>query len=105
MKKTDFLKDNIFSLFFKYLIPSISASLVTSVYIIVDTVIIGKGVGTGAVAALSIVLPVFSVFFGTGLLFGVGGAVLMSFYNGKGDKEKGRTRTGSHHQEMPLLPE
>jgi len=88
MKKMDFLEENIAALFFKYLIPSISASLVTSIYILVDTIIVGKGIGADAVAALNIILPLFSVFFGTGLLFGVGGAVLMSFYNGSGNTKK-----------------
>ncbi len=88
MKKVDFLEENVTSLFLKYLIPSISASLVTSIYILVDTIIVGKGIGADAVAALNIILPLFSVFFGTGLLFGVGGAVLMSFYNGSGNTQK-----------------
>lgn len=84
----DLLKDNTRQLFFRYLIPSISATLVTSIYVLADTIIIGKGIGTMAVAALNLVLPLFTIFFGIGLLFGLGGSVLMSIRRGQGD-EKG----------------
>ena len=65
-------------LFFRYLIPSICGTMVTSIYVLADTIIIGKGIGIDAMAALNIILPLFNIFFGTGLLFGVGGSVLMS---------------------------
>lgn len=78
------------TLFLRYLVPSVSGTLVTAVYILVDTIIVGKGIGADAVAGLNIVLPLFSVFYGTGLLFGVGGAVLMSFSKGQGNQKKAR---------------
>lgn len=76
-------------LFFRYLIPSICGTMVTSVYVLADTIIIGKGIGTTAMAALNIALPVFNLFFGTGLLFGVGGSVMMSICRGRGEHDKG----------------
>ena len=76
-------------LFFRYLIPSICGTMVTSIYVLADTIIIGKGIGIDAMAALNIVLPLFNIFFGTGLLFGVGGSVLMSIARGKGDTQTG----------------
>lgn len=85
MNQRDLTSGNIKGIFFKYLIPSISATLVTSIYILVDTIIIGKGIGEQAVAALNIVLPLFNVFFGIGLLFGVGGSVLFSVNKGQGN--------------------
>lgn len=91
MKKYNLLEDNVKPLFFRYLIPSICATLVTSIYILVDAIIIGKGIGVDAVAALNIILPFFSLLFGTGLLFGVGGAVLVSFSHGRGEHEKAKT--------------
>ena len=86
--KVDLLNDPAKPLFFKYLLPSISATLVTSIYVLADTIMIGKGIGEDAVAGLNIILPLLSLFFGTGLLFGVGGSVLMSFSLGKGEKVK-----------------
>ena len=63
--------------------------MVTSIYVLADTIIIGKGIGTDAMAALNIALPVYNLFFGTGLLFGVGGSVMMSICRGHGEHSKG----------------
>ena len=49
---------------------------------------IGKGVGEDGIAALNIILPVFGVLYGLGVLFGVGGGVLMSVANGAGNHEE-----------------
>lgn len=77
--------ESVSKLFFRYLFPSIAGTMVTSIYILADTIIIGKGIGIHAIAALNIVLPLFNIFFGNGLLFGVGGSVLMSIARGRGD--------------------
>lgn len=91
MQQVDLLKDEPSKLFLRYLLPSISATLVTSIYILADTIIIGKGVGSEGIAALNLLLPLFALFFGTGLLFGVGGGVLMSVANGSGDHRGANT--------------
>lgn len=87
METNEFLEKPVRQLFFRYLIPSIFATMVTSIYVLADTIIIGKGLGATAMAALNIALPVYNIFFGLGLLFGVGGSVLMSICRGKGRKE------------------
>ncbi len=89
MDKNQLVKQPVPKLFFHYLLPAVSGTMVTSIYILADTIIIGKGIGTEAMAALNIVLPVFNLVFGTGLLFGVGGSVLMSISRGRGEEEKG----------------
>lgn len=91
MQHIDLLHDDPKKLFFKYLLPSISATLVTSIYVLADTIMIGKGVGQAGLAVLNFILPIFTLFFGTGLLLGVGGAVLMSVANGMGDKKLANT--------------
>ena len=85
-----FLKEQPSKLFLSYLIPSICATLVTSIYILADTMMIGKGVGAVGIAALNLLLPVFSVYVGTGILFGVGGSVLFSVSKGRGEERKAR---------------
>lgn len=70
MKNVNLLEDPVRGLFLKYLMPSISATLVTSIYILADTLMIGRGVGPIGIAALNLLLPLFSLFFGTGMLFG-----------------------------------
>lgn len=91
MKTMDLVNDNIIKLFLKYLVPSICATLVTSIYVLADTIIIGKGVGADGIVALNIILPLFSFYFGTGYLFGIGGSVLMSVANGLEDKKQANT--------------
>lgn len=88
MNTQDFLNKPVKQVFMRYLVPSVLATMVTSIYVLADTIIVGKGIGTIAVAALNIVLPLYNIFFGLGLLFGVGGSVLMSILRGEGD-EKG----------------
>ena len=89
MQTNDLLNGSVSKIFFRYLIPAILANMVTSIYVLADTIIIGKGIGTLAMAALNIVLPLFNIFFGNGLLFGVGGSVLMSIARGRGDQKLG----------------
>ena len=86
----DLLHDDPRKLFFKYLIPSISATMVTSIYLLADSIMIGKGLGEIAIAALNLVLPLFNILFGTGALFGVGGGVLFSVAMGNHDPERAK---------------
>ena len=90
MQTNRLLTEPVSKIFFRYLVPAILANMVTSIYILADTIIIGKGIGMDAIAALNIILPFFSIFFGNGLLFGVGGSVLMSIARGRGDEKQGQ---------------
>lgn len=78
------LKDNVVKLYFKYFFPTMCAALSTSVYILFDTIFIGQGVGSKGLTALNISLPIYSIYFGTGLLIGIGGSTLMSIEKGRG---------------------
>lgn len=89
MKKSDLINDPVSKIFYHYLVPAISGTMVTSIYVLADSIIIGKGIGSDALAALNIVLPLFNIFFGIGLLFGIGGSVLMSIARGAGDYKRG----------------
>ncbi|MEG0857370.1 MAG: MATE family efflux transporter [Terrisporobacter sp.] len=88
MEKLDLLEDKEKKVFFHYLIPSICSTLVTAIYILVDTLIIGQGVGPTGISALNIFLPFYAVYMGIGLLFGLGGGILMSMEDGMGNAKK-----------------
>lgn len=88
MKNNELVTSNVWSLFLKYLFPSVSATLFVSIYVITDTMMIGHGVGNEGLVALNILLPVFSVLFSVGYLLGVGGSVLMSVAKGAGDAKR-----------------
>lgn len=87
MKKYNLIQDKPHILFARYLLPSLSSTVFLSAYVIADTMMIGHGVGQNGLVALNLLLPIFSLFFAFGYMFGVGGSVLMSVANGRGDKE------------------
>lgn len=87
MSETKALNQPVFKIFVKYLVPSIGATLVTAIYLLGDSVIIGKGVGADGIAALNILIPFFNLFYATGYLFGTGGAVYFSILHGTKDYE------------------
>ncbi len=91
MKPIDLLRDPPARLFGRYVTASISATFVTSIYIIVDTIMIGRGVGADALVALNLILPFFSLLFAFGVLLGVGGGVLLSVANGAGDSTRAQS--------------
>ena len=71
--------------FFVYLAAAFGAVLTTSIYSFVDTVVVGQYEGGAGIAAISCVNPVWNLFIGFGLLFGIGGSVMFSVSRGKGD--------------------
>ena len=73
-------------IYFKFLIPSLGSAMVMSICTLTDAIVIGKGVGSDALAALSITTPLLCVLMAFGILFGVGGSVLMSIHRGTGNR-------------------
>ncbi len=84
----DLLKDNLRKLYLRFLIPSLGSAMVMSIYTLTDAIVIGKGVGADALAALSITTPLLCVLMSMGILFGVGGSVQMNVHRGTGNYEK-----------------
>lgn len=91
MKQINMLESPVRQVFFSYLVPSISATLVTSIYILADTMMIGRGVGGSGIAAMNILLPLYNTYFGVGMMCGVGGSVLFGFSRGRGDEKRARS--------------
>lgn len=84
----DLLKDNLKKLYFRFLVPSLGSAMVMSIYTLTDAIVIGKGVGADALAALSITTPLLCILMSMGILFGVGGSVPMSVSRGTGNTNK-----------------
>lgn len=84
----DLQKDNLKKLYLRFLIPSLGSAMVMSIYTLTDAIVIGKGVGPNALAALSITTPLLCILMSMGILFGVGGSVKMSVYKGAGNYKK-----------------
>lgn len=59
-----------------------------SLYVLGDTMIVGRGLGAAGLTALNIAIPMINVLNAFGLLFGVGGATLISTALGEGKPKK-----------------
>jgi putative MATE family efflux protein len=70
--------EKISKLLYKYFIPTVFGMLVVAVHITIDGIFIGRGIGSVGVAAVNIVVPFFTVYTAIGLMFGIGGATLVS---------------------------
>ena len=87
--------ESITSLFFKYLLPSVTGTLSVGILIFIDTIFIGQGVGSHGLAALNTAIPVFTLYSSTGLLLGMGGATAAAVDAGRGNN-KGKNKIFSH---------
>ncbi len=83
-KHRDLLKGNINKIFLNYLLPSVGGMLGISLYVLGDTLLVGRGLGSNGLTALNVSIPIMNVFSGLGLLFGIGGATIVSIFKGEG---------------------
>lgn len=70
-------KKTLFS-FLKYCSFSMLSMIGTSCYVLADTLFIANGVGPLGLTALNLVLPIFNIIFGIGILIGIGAATRFS---------------------------
>ena len=80
----ELLQGNINRMFLNYLLPSVGGMLGISLYVLGDTLLVGRGLGSNGLTALNVSIPIMNVFSGLGLLFGVGGATIVSIFKGEG---------------------
>ncbi len=90
-KEIDIVNGNINRLLLHYIIPSVAGMLGIAGLIFLDTMFIGRAIGPVGLAAISIAVPIFSIFNAISYLISVGGATVLSISQGEGDIEKGRS--------------
>ena len=78
----DFLNGSIKPMYFRYLSAAFGSAMITSVYSIVDTAMVGRYHGPQGTAALAVVAPVWNIIYSLGLLMGIGGSVIFSTKRG-----------------------
>ncbi len=86
----DLKKDSIIKLFFYYFIPALCAMLALSTYSTIDGIFVGKKIGENGLAAIGICWPIFPTFIAFELLFGFGGAAIISYFLGKNATHRAR---------------
>lgn len=74
--------------FFKFIIPSIIAQLVFSLYTMVDGIFVARGVSEVALTAVNISMPFSVGLFSVSLLFAVGNSTIVAILIGQGERER-----------------
>ena len=77
--------------YLEYFLPTVLVALANNIAIMVDSIIVGNMLGSVSMAAISVLAPVNQLYFSTTILFGIGASTLISFANGKNDKEAADT--------------
>ncbi|MDR1005792.1 MAG: MATE family efflux transporter [Bacteroidales bacterium] len=88
-------RENVGKLLKKFSLPAIAAMIASSMYNIVDSVMIGQGVGAMAIAGVAICFPFMNLAAAFGSLVGVGAATVFSIKLGEGDYKTARLVLGN----------
>ncbi|MFD0768784.1 MATE family efflux transporter [Bacillus sp. CGMCC 1.60114] len=92
MEATEHLREKpIKSLFISYLIPAVLGMVLMSVNIMIDAVMVSRGVGANGLAGVNVAVPAFSIFFSISLWIGMGGATMYSIALGENKIERARS--------------
>ncbi|MBQ8270239.1 MAG: MATE family efflux transporter [Bacteroidaceae bacterium] len=76
----DFKNDKVASLFRKLLIPTLWGTVSICAVTAIDGIFVGHGVGADGVAAINIVVPIYQIMSGIGLMIGTGCSVVASIH-------------------------
>lgn len=74
----NFVKEKVSGLFWRLLLPTMLGMFFSSVFVVVDGMMVGRGVGVDGLAAVNFISPLFTLSTGIGLMFGTGGSVQAS---------------------------
>lgn len=80
--------ESTFQTFFRYLIPSMLSLTLYSMFIFIDSFVVGHAVGSVALGAMGSCTPVVTLTYAVGFMFGVGGGALYAIEMGRGNPEK-----------------
>ncbi|XMB87161.1 MATE family efflux transporter [Mycoplasmatota bacterium WC44] len=75
--------------FMKYAIPSVIGMMVSALYIVVDGIFVGRGLGAWALAAINVALPVTTLILAITMMITMGGAAVTSIKFGQHRFEEG----------------
>ena len=87
--------EKISTLLLKYAVPAVIAMTASSLYNMVDSIFIGRGVGALAISGLAVTFPIMNLSAAFGAMIGVGGATLLSVRLGQKDNEAAQNVLGN----------
>lgn len=76
--------------FFNYIIPSVTAMWVFSIYTMVDGIFVSRGVGPTALAAVNISMPFINLIFAISMFFSTGVSTIIAIYLGQNKLKKAK---------------
>lgn len=86
----DMLSEKVSKVYHRFLFPSLFSGLVTTIYVLVDMIVVGQYEGTVGAAAMACIAPFWPMFCCVSILFGLSGSVLFSKAKGAGDEREAR---------------
>lgn len=86
----DILSGNLSKTYHRFLFPSLFSGLVTTIYVLVDMIVVGQYEGPVGAAAMACIAPFWPLFCCVSILFGLSGSVLFS--RAKGELQKSESR-------------
>ncbi|MBY6186436.1 MATE family efflux transporter [Marinobacter hydrocarbonoclasticus] len=81
--------------FWRYVLPTVAAMLVSGLYQVVDGIFIGRYIGADGLAAINVAWPIAGVLYGLGMMVGVGAGALSSLSRGEGKLARARAQLGN----------
>ncbi|PJE77773.1 Multidrug export protein MepA [invertebrate metagenome] len=83
VRREDLRYGSVLHHFLRFLFPSITGMAIKAVYILSDTIFIGRSAGQSGLAAINIIIPYFAIMYAIAMMIGIGGASLMAIYYGQ----------------------
>ena len=94
--KTERLGDHpVGKLLLEFSIPAIVAMIANALYNVVDSIFVGRGVGSLALTAVTLALPIMIILMAFGMLIGVGATALISIKLGQQKREEAEQILGT----------
>ena len=76
----DFGNGSIPRIFAQILLPTLFGMMFTVLFLLTDGIFVGKGIGSDALAAINIAMPVFNIATGFGMMFAMGASVVAAIH-------------------------
>lgn len=81
-------KDSVNKIFWSFAIPSVLAILAQSTAGFIDSIFIGRYIGSDGLSALTLIMPLIMLLSGVGTMLSIGGSTLAGIYKGEGKDRK-----------------
>ncbi len=104
IKKLDIREGNVGRLLWEFSLPAIIGMLVSALYNIIARIFVGRGVGSVALAATTVALPIMTILIAVAVLIGIGSTALISIRLGEQKNEEVEKIAGSATLLLILLP-